>query len=90
MPSGFWIGYFEKLAIVAAILGAIYAAARRLRHTRLFAHSGRLRVIESLVLSQHGALYVVSVAKRCFLIGAAPGSVSALAELEPVDFEVRR
>jgi flagellar biogenesis protein FliO len=82
MPWSFWAGYFEKLAILALVLVAIYLVGRKLRQSRLFAPAGRrVRLLESVMLSQHAALYVVRVGTRHFLIGSTAGGVSALAEL---------
>jgi flagellar protein FliO/FliZ len=82
MSWAFWAGYVEKLAIVAFILVALYVLARRLGESRLFARPGRcVRLVESLVLSQHAALHVVRAGSRYFLIGSAAGGVTTLAEL---------
>jgi flagellar protein FliO/FliZ len=86
-----WVEYLEKLAIVAFVLGALYFAARRLGGTRLFARSGRcLRLLESMMLSQHAALYIVKVGSRYFLLGSAAGGVRALAELAEAELSAPR
>lgn len=86
MPWSFWAGYLEKLGIVALLLLALYVVASRLRQTRLFARSGRsLTLLESMMLSQHAALYIVRVGSRYFLIGSAAGGICALAELAESD-----
>ncbi len=91
MPSGFWAGYVEKLAIVALLLAALYFAAAVVRRTRFFARPGRrVALLESLALSQHAALYVVRAGPRYFLIGSTSGGLSTLAELAPSDVEVTR
>jgi flagellar biogenesis protein FliO len=83
MPAGFWAAYAERLAIVAVVLAALYAAARTLRRLRLFARPNRwLNVVDSAMLSQHAALHVVRVGTRYFLSGSATGSVTRLAELK--------
>jgi flagellar biogenesis protein FliO len=82
MAWAFWGGYVERLAVVASVLAAVYLLARRLRGTKFFTGRARcVNVIESTMLSQHAALHVVRVGKRCFLIGSAAGGVSTLAEL---------
>jgi flagellar biogenesis protein FliO len=82
MSAGFWEGYAAKLVVVALLLAAIYALSARLRRRGLLGRGGRcIRVIEAAVLSQHAAIYVVAVAGRYFLIGAATGGVERLAEL---------
>ncbi len=89
MPGSFWPVYFEKLAIVAVVLGALYLIARRLAQTRLFTRSGRrMTVLESMILSQHAALYVVRVGSRSFLIGTGVRVLADLAEADAA--EVRR
>lgn len=83
MAWTFWASYLERLAIVALVLGALYVIARKLRQTRLFARPGRrLSLLESMMLSQHAALYVVRVGTRYFLIGSGTGGVTKLTELE--------
>ncbi len=85
MAWSFWTGYLEKLATVALALTALYFAAR-LGRTRLFTRASRcLRLLESMALSQHAVLYIVSVGSRCFLIGSAAGGVWALAELREAE-----
>lgn len=91
MPWNFWAGYLEKLAIVALLLGAIYAVARALRQTRFFGRAGRrVSLIEAVMLSQHAAVYLVRVGARYFLLGGTPAAVSLLAELAPSDAEFIR
>lgn len=90
MAWSLWVNYLEKLAIVAFVLAALYFAARRLGQMRLFARSGRcLRLLESMMLSQHAALYVVKVGSRYFLLGSAAGGVWALAELVEGELSAR-
>jgi flagellar biogenesis protein FliO len=86
MPWSFWAGYFEKLAILGLALAALYMIARRLRQSRFFAPAGRcVRLVESMMLSQHAALYVVRVGTRYFLIGSTASVVSTLAELKEAE-----
>ena len=80
MASAFWTGYFEKLAIVAAVLIALWLLACRLRRLTLFRRGeGCASVLESVPLSPQAALYVVKAGSRRFLIGSG---VSTIAELE--------
>lgn len=82
MPWSFWVGYVEKLAIVALVLVGFYAVAWRLRQVRPFARSDRcMNVLDSMMLSQHAALYVVRVGTRYFLIGGSASGVRRLSEL---------
>jgi flagellar biogenesis protein FliO len=85
MPWSFWASYLLKLGVVGALLAALYAVARALRRMRLFARSDqqRIRVIETAVLSQHAAIYLLNVGTRRFLIGTSGASITTLAELAP-------
>ncbi len=91
MPWTFWAAYLEKLGIVALVLLALYFVASRLRNMRFFARSGRsLTLLESMILSQHAALYIVRVGSCYFLIGGAAGGICALAELTESDAALLR
>jgi len=82
MPLSFWAGYFEKLAIVALSLTALYLLARKLRHAQFHSRDGRsVSLLETTMLSQHAALHVVRAGSRHFLIGSSAGGVSRIAEL---------
>ena len=86
MAGGFWTAYVARLAIVAVALILLYAVARRLQSTQLFARrTRRLELLESAMLSPHAALHVVRAGARYFLIGSASGGVTRLAELTPRD-----
>lgn len=82
MTPGFWEGYVLKLFVVALLLAAIYAIGAKVRRRTILGGGGRwIRVIEAAMLSQHAAIYVVSVGGRYFLLGAGSGGVARLAEL---------
>lgn len=82
MAPGFWLTYFERLAIVALILTALYSLARKLRDVRIFARAGsRLSVLESAMLTPNAAVHVVKAGARYFLIGSGSSGVTRLAEL---------
>ncbi|HEY1867211.1 MAG TPA: flagellar biosynthetic protein FliO [Candidatus Cybelea sp.] len=84
MPLAFWGTYAVRLAILALVLCAMYAVARCLRDTKLFArHGRRVDVLESAMLSQQAALHLVRVDARYFLIGSAAAGVTPIAELLP-------
>jgi flagellar biosynthetic protein FliO len=86
MPSIFWTGYLEKLAVVALFLAAMYAAARMLQRLRLFNRRGSaLNLLESVALSTQATVHVVKAGGRYFLIGSAPTAVNTLAELQASD-----
>lgn len=82
MPLSFWMAYAVRLAVVAVMLAALYLVARKLRETKLFARGGRcLELLESVMVSPHGAIHVVRVGARYFLIGTSTERVTRLAEL---------
>jgi|GEM_PF-4223884 len=82
VATAFWASYFEKLAVLAALLSALYLLARRLREGRLPRKTSRqISVLDSAMLSQHAAVHVVRAGARCFLIGSTAAGVAALAEL---------
>ena len=89
MPWSFWAGYLLKLGIVGALLAALYAAACALRRLRFFANPAdrRIRVLETTVLSQHAAIYLLKVGTRYFLVGTAGATVAKLAELAASELE---
>jgi flagellar biogenesis protein FliO len=83
VPASFWAAYAIKLAVVAAVLAALYALARFLRRSAFFLRGPgrRVDVIESTVLAPNAALHVIRVGERYFLLGS--GGLNKLAELEP-------
>ncbi len=87
MPWTFWAAYIVKLAILGLVLATLYAVARKLRETRLFAHRpGRcVSVVESAMLSQHAAIHLLRAGNRYFLVGSASAAISVLVELAPAD-----
>jgi flagellar biogenesis protein FliO len=90
MPWTFWAAYIVKLAILGLVLATLYAVARKLRETRLFAHRhGRcVSVVESAMLSQHAAIHLLRAGNRYFLVGSASAAISVLVELAPADLAV--
>jgi flagellar biogenesis protein FliO len=89
MPWSFWASYLLKVGIVGALLAALYAAARALRRTRFFGRPAdrRIRVLETALLSQHAAIYLLGVGERYFLVGASGATIATLAELAPADLQ---
>ena len=90
MPLSFWTAYVVKLAVLGAVLAALYVIAGKLRRWRfLGAGTSRLlRVVETRVLSSHAAIHVVQVGPRYLLIGTATGAISTLGEVD--SFEIPR
>ena len=90
MPWSFWAGYLLKLGVAGALLAALYAVARVLRRMRFFARPAnrKIRVIETAVLSQHAAIYLLRVGQRCFLVGTAGADIATLAELAPAELQL--
>jgi flagellar biogenesis protein FliO len=80
--SSFWEAYVLKLAILGAVLAALYALARRLKGLKLFSRgAGRyVTVIESTILSPHAAVHLLRVGARYLLIGGGNAGLFKLAE----------
>ncbi len=88
MPWSFWASYLLKLGIAATLLTALYAAARAFRRMRCFAAADRrIRVMETALLSQHCAIYLLNVGKRYFLVGTTGAGIATLAELAAAELE---
>jgi flagellar biogenesis protein FliO len=87
VPAAFWAAYAIKLAVVAAVLAALYALARFLRRSAVFLRGPRRRVdvIESTLLGPNAALHVIRVGERYLLLGS--GGLNKLAELDPGELE---
>lgn len=95
MPWSFWASYLLKLGVVALLIAALYAAARMLRRLRFLTGRSdrRMCVLETVALSQHAVLHLISVGTRYFVVGAAGTEIALLAELAPAEIalpEVRR
>jgi flagellar biogenesis protein FliO len=91
MPDGFWEGYVAKLLVVALMLTMLYVIGARLRRQGMFGRNTArfIHVIETTMLSQHAALYVIRAGTRYFVIGAGTGGIVTLAELAPRELEAR-
>ncbi|HEY2553770.1 MAG TPA: flagellar biosynthetic protein FliO [Candidatus Cybelea sp.] len=87
MPASFWAAYAIKLAVLAAVLGGVYALARLLRRSACFLRGAQrhVEVIESTMLAPNAAIHTIRVGKRYLLLGS--GGMSKLAELEPGELE---
>ncbi|MEO6835029.1 MAG: flagellar biosynthetic protein FliO [Candidatus Tumulicola sp.] len=85
MSWSFWTNYVLALAIVALVLGALFAIARVVTRRRTFGSTNRrfVTVLESTALSQQTFLHLVKAGNRYLLIGASGANVSTLAEVEP-------
>lgn len=91
MPAGFWEGYIAKLLVVALMLTTLYVIGARLRRPGIFGRNAArfIHVIETTMLSQHAALYVIRAGTRYFVIGAGTGGIARLAELAPGELETK-
>lgn len=87
MPWSFWASYLLKLGVVGMLLGALYAIASTLRRLRGVGCRGdrSIRIIETVALSQHAAVYLLRVGTRYLLVGTAGDSVALLGELAAPD-----
>ena len=73
-------GPFLSLALVFALLGALWLVLRRLNERAL---AGRhLRVLESAPLGRGSQLTLVRVGERCFLLAATAEHVSIVSEFD--------
>jgi flagellar biogenesis protein FliO len=88
----FWAAYALKLALVALLLGGLYALGRLLRRARLIDCNGSrvVTVVESVMLSPHLWVHVVRVGTRYLCVGGGEGAVATLAELTPEEVAGRR
>ncbi len=89
MSGNFWVNYILALAVVALMLGGLYALVRGLARGRVLSSADRrlVTVLESTALGQHTAVHVVKVGNNYFLLGAGNGHVTALGELGCNDVE---
>ena len=90
MPWSFWTNYCFALAIVALILGGLFALTRGIARRRVLIVAADRRlvtVLESTALSQQSYLHVVKAGARYVLIGASQASLVMLGELSPGDVD---
>ncbi len=82
-----------SLAIVLALVGALYFCVRRWAPSAKAAESGVLRVVARTHLTPKHGLALVQVGRRFLVIGVSPSRVGALAEIgdpeEVADLTVR-
>lgn len=90
MPWSFWEAYAVKLLILGAVLGALYALARKLKGARLFSRRTEryVTVVESTMLSPHAAVHLLRVGTRYLLIGGGNAGLFKLAEFSAGELEV--
>ncbi len=85
MDAGHWV---QALGALLAVLGLVALAAWAARRTGLARPSGTvLRPVASVSLGARERVVVVEVAGRWLVLGVAPGSVRALADLPPAAVE---
>lgn len=85
---GFWAAYLVKLAVLGLALWALYALARRLKETKLFARGARhVEVIESTMLSPHAGVHLLRVGRRYLVIGGGHAGFVKLTELNQSDLD---
>ncbi len=89
MTSSFWAGYLLKLAVVALLLGGIYALGRFVSRLRVGATNDRryVCILETTMLSPSAAVHVMRVGTGYLLVGGGGAGVTLLAELAPHDVE---
>lgn len=80
MGTSFWLHYAAALALTAALLGAVFYAARASARMRMLS-TGRgraIRVVESAMLSPGTMLHVVRMGEGCYLVGGGNGRLTVL------------
>jgi flagellar biogenesis protein FliO len=89
VSSSFLLNYLLALVVVALMLGGLYAIVRGLARGRVLSSADRrlVTVLESTMLSQHGAVHVVKAGSRYLLIGGGNGHVTTLGELPAEEVE---
>ena len=81
LPS-FWRAGFALIVVVGVLAAALWALRRNAPALR----GKRAMVVESaLALGERRSLAIVSVEGRRLLVGLAPGQVSLVTELRPVE-----
>ena len=74
------VSMFFGLAVVVALLFASLWLLRRLSAPR-GAAAGMLRIVAAAAVGSRERIVIVDIGKSCLVLGVAPGSITALAEL---------
>lgn len=87
MPSTFWMNYALALAVIAAVLAAMFAIARTIGRRRAFPRAaGRfVTILESTMVSPQTSVHVVKAGRRYLLIGVGAAGLATLVELTAED-----
>lgn len=83
--TGFAFSVFLKLGVVVLIIAGLAIVFRRMQTKTRGTVSKRVEVIETVHLSPHRTLYLVTVDSKRILIGATDQSLSTLYQLENTD-----
>jgi flagellar biogenesis protein FliO len=89
VSPAFWLDDLLAFAAVALMLAGLYAMLKGFVRGRALAAVDRrlVTVLESTMLSQQSALFVIKVGARYLLVGGGNGSLSMLTELPAQDVE---
>jgi len=74
------VSMFFGLVVVVALLFASLWLLRRLSAPR-GAAAGMLRIVAAAAVGSRERIVIVDIGKSCLVLGVAPGSITALAEL---------
>lgn len=88
MSASFVFHYAGALALTAALLVAVFYAARASARLRLRSTGRTLRIVESAMLSPGTMLHVVRMGESWYLVGGGNGHLALVdkgaAELDPL------
>ena len=76
-----------SLAVIVALIYAIYFGLRRLSYTGVGQRGEGLRVLESLHLGGGRWVHILEVAGRILVVGSGADGLRTLAELSPGEYE---
>jgi flagellar biogenesis protein FliO len=90
VAQSFWAAYLVKLALLGALLAALYGLARLLRESRLVPRGRRrhVQLIESAALSPQAAVHLLRIGTRYLLVGGGNACICKLAEFTPGELEI--
>lgn len=83
--TGFAFSVFLKLGVVVLIIAGLAIVIRRMQVKTRGTTTKRVEVIETVHLSPHRTLYLVTVDSKRILIGATDQSLTTLYQLEKTD-----
>lgn len=83
LVAGFAAQYIASLCAIGALLLALYAAGKFVVKRRVPVDDSRLvSLVETTPLHAGGALHVVRIAQRFYVVGAGGANVAVLCEID--------